>query len=140
MPSFSLLKSNTAKKRSTYLIAIFLSIWIGLASRIYSSLLTPFIAENAGDAIWAMMVYFGFRFLLANKSLPLSLLFSFLFSFSIEFSQLYQDNWINHVRSTRLGALILGQGFLFADLFRYTAGIFLAYAIDGCIHVIKKRK
>ncbi|WP_231472969.1 DUF2809 domain-containing protein [Heyndrickxia ginsengihumi] len=72
------------------------------------------------------MVYFGMRFLLAHKAPPIAMLLSFLFSFGIEFSQLYQTDWINQIHRTWLGALILGHGFLTADLIRYTIGMFIA--------------
>lgn len=116
--------------RIPYLLAAFISILLGLASRKYSYLIPLFLANNAGDTIWAMMVYFGFRFLFVKKSQSLSVLLSFLFSFGIEFSQMYQGELINQIRSTLLGALILGQGFLTADLLRYTTGIIIAAVLD----------
>ncbi|WP_423800912.1 DUF2809 domain-containing protein [Neobacillus sp. SAB-20_R2A] len=117
-------------KRSMYLTTIIIVILLGLASRKYGQFLPPFIAENAGDALWAMMVYFGFRFLLAKKSIQTAIILSILFSFGIEFSQLYQANWINQIRGTVLGALVLGQGFLAVDLLRYLVGILIGSLID----------
>jgi hypothetical protein len=38
----------------------------------------------------------------------------------IEFLQLYQAERINAVRSNKLGALVLGSGFLWSDLICYT--------------------
>src|SRR5690349_4266823 len=96
--------------RKTYLIYMIAMIFLGLASRKYSYALPFFLAENAGDALWAMMVYFGFRFLLVRTPISLGIMFSLLFSFGIEFSQMYQANWINHIRSNWLGALVLGKG------------------------------
>ncbi|MFC9540003.1 DUF2809 domain-containing protein [Lysinibacillus sp. NPDC056959] len=118
------------KMRIIYLIAIAITISLGLASRNWSTLLPSFVAQNAGDILWAMMVYFGFRLLLVRKSALTAILLSFLFSFGIEFSQLYQEDWINQIRGTTLGALILGKGFLVEDLVRYTAGIIIAIVLD----------
>lgn len=116
--------------RIAYLIAIVITIFLGLASRKWSLLLPSFVAQNAGDMLWAMMVYFGFRLLLVHKSTLTAIWLSFLFSFGIEFSQLYQEHWINQIRGTTLGALILGQGFLVADLVRYSVGIIIATVLD----------
>ncbi|MGE7110000.1 DUF2809 domain-containing protein [Lysinibacillus sp. NPDC047702] len=116
--------------RIAYVIAIIITIFLGLASRKWSFFLPLFVAQNAGDILWAIMVYFGFRFLLVRKSTLVAILLSFLFSFSIEFSQLYQEDWINQIRATMLGALILGKGFLTEDLIRYTAGIVFAAVLD----------
>lgn len=116
--------------RIAYVITIIITIFLGLASRKWSLFLPLFVAQNAGDVLWAIMVYFGFRFLLVRKSTLVAILLSFLFSFSIEFSQLYQEDWINQIRTTMLGALILGKGFLTEDLIRYTAGIIFAAVLD----------
>lgn len=122
--------SHRGKTRTIYFIFVFFTIFLGLASRKYSSLLPSFVAENAGDVLWAMMVYFGFRFILLKNRQFSSIILSFLFSFSIEFSQLYQADWINHIRHTTLGALILGKGFLAVDLIRYVAGILIGAVFD----------
>ncbi|WP_309145332.1 ribosomal maturation YjgA family protein [Paenibacillus mendelii] len=53
-----------------------------------------------------------------------------LFCLFIECSQLYQAGWINDIRATVIGALILGKGFLAVDLVRYAAGIGAAYGLD----------
>jgi glycopeptide antibiotics resistance protein len=125
--------------RRTYLLAVVITILLGLASRKFSHVLFSFLAENAGDVLWAMMVYFGHRFLFLKKSLLTAILLSFLFSFGIEFSQLYQEDWINQIRGTLLGALILGKGFLTVDLIRYTTGIVIAASLDR-VTIIKKQK
>ncbi|MCH6269194.1 DUF2809 domain-containing protein [Bacillus sp. FJAT-50051] len=119
-----------SKKRVIYSITILVVIILGLASRKYSHMLPPFLADNAGDALWAMMVYLGFRFLLFRKRILTALLLSLIFSFGIEFSQLYQAGWINQIRGTVLGALVLGHGFLMVDLLRYTIGIMIGSFID----------
>lgn len=120
-------------RRFAYLISMVLTMILGLASRTFRDFLPMFFAENAGDALWAAMVYFGFRFLLVRKSLSTSILISFLFSYGIEFSQLYQADWIIQLRNTLLGGLILGKGFLAEDLLRYTAGILIGAAHDKIV-------
>lgn len=123
-----------------YLFAVILTIIFGLASRKFSPLLPIFVAENAGDALWAMMVYFGFRFLLVRKSLLTAIFLSFLFSYGIEFSQMYQAEWINQLRGTQLGSLILGKGFLIVDLIRYAIGIIVATVMDKMALSARKLK
>lgn len=123
-------ESINLRSRIVYIIAVALAIILGLCSREYSHMLPVYVADNAGDMLWAMMVYFGFRFLFVGKSLNVALLLSILFCFGIEFSQLYQEEWINQLRNTMIGALILGKGFLFVDLIRYTVGIGLGVLLD----------
>jgi Protein of unknown function (DUF2809) len=89
-----------------------------------------FIHDYAGDAIWAGMIYFGFRFLFINAPLKTSFLYTLLFTYCIEVSQLYQADWINAIRQTKLGGLVLGFGFLWSDLLMYFIGISLAWGLD----------
>ncbi|EGW38049.1 hypothetical protein DOT_3993 [Desulfosporosinus sp. OT] len=56
-----------------------------------------------------------------------------LFSFSIEISQLYHSQWIDSLRMTRIGGLVLGYGFLWSDLVSYTVGIGSGVLIERLI-------
>jgi hypothetical protein len=49
-------------------------------------------------------------------------------SFAVEFSQLVQVEWLERLRATRAGALVLGRGFLATDLICYAAGVALGVA------------
>jgi hypothetical protein len=100
-----------------------------------------FIHDYAGDAIWAGMIYFGFRFLLLKSPLKTSFIATILFSYCIEISQLYQADWINAIRHTKLGGLVLGFGFLWSDLLMYFIGIALAFLLDVWLSkFMEKRK
>ncbi|MBO3283796.1 DUF2809 domain-containing protein [Paenibacillus sp. FSL M8-0228] len=121
------------KARAAYLVAVLATILLGLGSRVFSSRLPEFVANHFGDALWACMIYFGLRMLWVNRQLSVALWGSLLFCFAIEFSQMYQAPWINHIRATTLGGLVLGKGFLAADLIRYTVGIVVSWTLDqGC--------
>ncbi|WP_227013641.1 ribosomal maturation YjgA family protein [Paenibacillus psychroresistens] len=98
--------------------------------RAYASVLPHFVAEHFGDALWAAMIYFGVRALLVRMSVLQAFLISLGFCYAIECSQLYQADWVNRIRSTLLGGLILGRGFLYVDLVRYCEGAIGAYLID----------
>lgn len=124
--------------RLIYFVAVVITIILGLTSRTFGELLPTFLASNLGDALWAAMVYFGFRSLLVEKSRITAFLLSFLFSFGIEFSQLYQEDWLNQIRETRLGGLILGRGFLVVDLIRYSIGIMIAGILDWWVGKISR--
>ncbi|QDY86093.1 DUF2809 domain-containing protein [Paenibacillus polymyxa] len=121
------------KARAVYLVAVLVMILLGLGSRAFSTHLPAFVANHFGDALWACMIYFGLRMLWVNRQLSVALWGSLLFCFAIEFSQMYQAPWINHIRATTLGGLVLGKGFLTVDLIRYTIGIVISWALDqGC--------
>lgn len=48
---------------------------------------------------------------------------SLVLAFAVEVSQLYHAPWIDGIRSTTLGGLVLGFGFLWSDLVCYLVGI-----------------
>ncbi|MFB5762129.1 ribosomal maturation YjgA family protein [Paenibacillus medicaginis] len=118
------------KQRLIYAATVLLTMLLGLTSRAYAEVLPDFVAKHAGDALWAAMIYFGFRVLFVRYKLFSTMLLSLLFCYGIEFSQLIQTDWLNGLRSTTLGALVLGRGFLAMDLLRYTAGIILAVSLE----------
>jgi len=113
------------KPRLTYFILIILTIILGLMSRHIAD-----IPLFIGDILWATMVYWIMRFLFITKSIQFSVIASLLFSYAIEFSQLYQAPWINNIRHTVIGGLVLGETFSWGDMLSYTVGVAIGVVID----------
>ena len=86
-----------------------------------------------GDILYAVMVYFGCRFLFINSDNFRRIFVPLLLCYGIELQQLYNSKWIIEIRNTTLGHYVLGQGFLWSDLVCYTAGVFMAFWIDGLL-------
>ncbi len=122
-----------------YAVLAVACIGLGLVSRAFRANLPAFLGEYGGDTIWAMMVYFLFAVLLARKPVWLVSLCALVFSYGIEFSQMIHAPWIDSVRATTLGGLVLGQGFLVSDLICYAAGILIALLIDTLIEGLRRR-
>lgn len=117
--------------RIWYALAVVFTIALGLLSRsAYAELLPDVVETYAGDTLWAVMVYLGFRFLISHKTVLHSAIAAMIFSFTIEFSQFYQADWINQIRGTTLGALVLGFGFKVSDLVCYSLGVSVALIVD----------
>ena len=89
-----------------------------------------FVLLYVGDAIWALLVFWLTCFVKPDWPLLYRGGTALLFAFLIEFSQLYQADWINNIRYTRLGGLILGFSFLPSDLVAYTAGVVTGIFLD----------
>lgn len=124
------------RNRLVYLILIIITIILGLLSRKVSGL-PSFIENYAGDTLWALMVFFIIAFVFNKKSTIFNILGAMFFSYSIEISQLYHAPWIDNLRNTTLGALVLGFGFLWSDLICYTVGIIIGAIIDKLINIKK---
>ncbi len=103
----------------------------GLATRSrWAVHLPPFVATYAGDALWSLLLYLALGAVFPRLATARTALLILSFSFLIEFSQLYQAAWINHLRQNRLAALVLGRGFLWTDFPCYSAGVLLGILID----------
>ena len=83
-----------------------------------------------GDVLYAVLIYFGLRFLFINLKTYKTFLLSLLFCFGIEILQLVQIDWLIAIRKTTLGHYILGEGFLWLDLLCYIMGTLVAFLID----------
>lgn len=118
------------RNRKVYFILILVVMGLGILSRKLSYLLPNFVNTYLGDAIWAAMIYVMMAFVFANKLPKEVAIFSLLFCYAIELSQLYQAPWINAIRNTTFGALVLGSGFLWSDLLAYALGVGMAFLIE----------
>jgi hypothetical protein len=83
------------------------------------------LSNNGGDALWALMVFVGFGFLLPRASTLKVALLALTFSWGVELSQLYHAPWIDAVRASFPGRLVLGTTFNWPDLPAYAVGIVL---------------
>lgn len=124
------LGSLPARSRWRYAFAAAATIVTGLASRAYAAHLPWWLAKNAGDALYATMVFFGFGFLAPRAKTSMVALAATTFCVAIEVMQLYQAPWINAVRATTPGRLVLGQGFHAFDLGCYVIGVALGVGLE----------
>ena len=111
--------------RFQYLLLTIFIIFLGLGSR-KINVFPLFI----GDVLYAVMMYFGLRFVLIHWKLKTIIVLSVSFCFLIETSQLLQFDWLISLRKTTFGKYVLGQGFLWSDLICYLIGTFFSYLID----------
>jgi glycopeptide antibiotics resistance protein len=125
--------SSRVRNQLIYLLLICLSVVTGIASRSHFRYFPDFLAEYLGDTLWAAMVYFFICLVFNRLKTKFVALFALIFSCLIEVSQLYQAGWINAIRSTLIGALALGHGFLWSDIVCYAAGVGFAVLIDWLI-------
>lgn len=119
---------NRMTKRLIYLLILFIIVCIGLYSKRMTGIITEII--DFKDVVWAVMIYFLFRIVFIDWSIKKVAAIGILFSLIVEVSQLYHDDWIDKLRKTFLGELILGSGFVWSDLFAYLCGIVFGIIID----------
>jgi hypothetical protein len=105
-------------------------VLLGLGSRRYAGALRPFVSAYAGDTLWATAAFLGIGLLLPVASTRRVAALALLFSVGIEVGQLYHAPWIDSIRRTTLGGLILGHDFVWSDLACYAVGVGVGVAFE----------
>lgn len=104
------------RNRLLYALMIIVVIILGLCSRKLINVLPNFLNIYLGDALWALLIFIGVGFIFREMESKIVALVGISFCYLIELSQLYHANFIDNIRKTTLGGLVLGYGFLWSDL------------------------
>ena len=89
--------------RTHYAITVITIIACGLFSRTISA-----VPLFVGDMLYAMMMVAIIRCVFVSRSLNKVCFWSLMLCFAIEYSSLISYEWLMQLRSTRMGALVLG--------------------------------
>ena len=109
---------------------IALVIVLGLGSRRFAASLPGVVAAYAGDTLWATAAFLGIGLLLPRASSWRVALLAMSLSVLVEVGQLYHAPWIDSIRRTTLGGLVLGYDFVWSDLACYAFGVALGVLIE----------
>ncbi len=106
------------------------TVALGLLLQRVRSGLPPVPGDVAGDALWAMLIYW-----LSGVAFPgvprwKRATTALLVCWSVEVSQLYRVPWLDGWRGTTLGHLVLGTDFDPRDFLSYGLGVLLAVALE----------
>ena len=121
---------QTNRNRFTYALLALLTIGVGLASRRFSDLLPPWLAKNAGDVLYAVMVYWLLGLCFPRLPPARTALAAGCFCFAIEFLKFLNAPWLVAARHNRFGMLVFGSGFHVSNLVCYALGVVIALLIE----------
>jgi len=119
------------RSRPIYALAVVVVIGIGLLWRSGLLPLPHFVAKYGGDSLWALVVFLCFGIVYPRSPTLRIGFIAICYSWSIEFLQLYHVEWLDRIRSTHLGQLMLGTTFNSPDLLAYVLGIALGASVEG---------
>jgi hypothetical protein len=118
------------RTRGAHAFSLVAVIALGLASRKYPSLFPDALGKYPGDALWALMVFLFLGIIRPSQSTGLRALIALGVAYLDEVSQLYHAPWINAVRTTTLGHLVLGSAFSWMDIVAYTVGVVTGSVVE----------
>jgi len=121
---------TASRNRLLYVVLALAVVAAGLLWRSGFIPLPPDLSNYGGDALWALMVFVGFGFLMPRASTLIVALLALTFSWGVEFSQIYHAPWLDAVRATIPGRLVLGNTFNWPDLPAYAVGIALGALVE----------
>jgi hypothetical protein len=113
-----------------WLTLITLATCLGIGSRRYAAAVPSEVAAYAGDTLSALAAFLAIGLPLPRSSTGRVALLALSFSIVIEVSQLYHAHWIDSIRRTTPGGLILGFDFVWSDLACYAAGVGLGILVE----------
>jgi hypothetical protein len=116
--------------RLRYVLLAALTIAVGLSVHLLGTGLDSAVRDITGDVLWASMIVWLVSAAAPTASLATRALIAIGVCYLVETSQLYHAPWIDSIRATLPGHLVLGSGFDRRDLVAYAAGVLLALLID----------
>lgn len=122
--------ARRTRSRPMYLLLTAVTILVGLASRRFAHFLPAVLHKNAGDILWATMVYFLVCLILVKQSTWRNAACAALFSIFIELFKFCHLPVIEIVRATTPGRLVFGYSFSWSNLACYGVGIGIGVMID----------
>jgi hypothetical protein len=131
--------STRLRHTLTGVVSIALTCILGLGSRQYAAELPRFVGLYAGDALWALALFLVLRLILPGQATGRVAALAYVLSVLVEISQVYHAPWIDSIRQTRLGGLILGFGFLWSDLACYAVGVGMGLILEACLTRLQRR-
>lgn len=111
------------RPRWAYLGWIVVVIGAGLMLRSGKAPLPGWVIKYGGDALWALVVFLCLGVARPSGSTRCLGWIALVVSWGVEFLQLYHAPWIDGIRATLMGRLVLGSSFNAPDLVAYGVGI-----------------
>lgn len=123
-------RTPSSRRRLAAGAAMLLALALGLASRHWPGVMPAALGKYPGDALWALMVFFGWCAVRPRARTADVAGCALATSAVVEVAKLWQAPWLVAFRATTLGHLLLGQVFSLRNLVAYGVGVLVGVALD----------
>lgn len=114
-------------------VCLLLTVGAGLLVHLRGAALGAAAQDIAGDALWAAMMVWWVALLLPLREWRVRGAIAYGICVAVETSQLVQTPWLDTLRATSLGHLVLGSDFDARDLTAYATGVLLALLLERLV-------
>jgi hypothetical protein len=121
------MKTTYRKYRLALLIGMILIIPLGYSVRFATGLGSPVFQDVFGSIAYQILLMFLFAFFYPRVNLVKVAIGVFILSSAIELLQLWQPPFLQAIRATWAGRVLLGNTFLLADFPPYAIGSFIGW-------------
>ncbi|WP_443662325.1 ribosomal maturation YjgA family protein [Clostridium sp.] len=128
------------RNRLLYSGMLIIVISLGLCSKMMANVIPNHMNLYLGDALWALMIFIVLGFVFREMETNIVAIIGISFCYIIEISQLYHASFIDNIRKTTLGGLVLGYVFSWSDFLGYAIGILIGVILEILWGVIQKHK
>jgi hypothetical protein len=122
--------ASSPRRRRAACAAAVATLVLGLASRHGGPLLPAALGKYPGDALWALMLFFGWCALRPCARTHGVALRALATCVAVECAKLWQAPWLVAFRHTTLGHLLLGHVFSWQNLVAYGVGVLAGVALE----------
>jgi hypothetical protein len=134
-------RSPLVRNRLLYILAVAILVVVSLPTRSSAAQYMPlFVVLYVGDTLWAMAIFLTFGVAFPKWRTRDLALFVLAGCWAVEFSQSYHTEWLDAIRRTTVGGLILGHGFLWSDVICYAIGVGLGVLLELAIWSLLSRR
>jgi hypothetical protein len=118
------------RNRLVYIVLMIPPIVLGIGSRKLGHGWPSFVTADLGDILWTVEAFLVIGLLRPRWSTAVAGIAAWVVSLADEVSQLFHAPWIDAVRATTLGGLLLGHAFIARQIALYAIGAVVAAALE----------
>ena len=120
---------DSQRRRLRYLVLAIGTIAVGLIVHRAGGMLPPALRDILGDALWAMMIVWWMGAAAPRSRLRTRGVAALAICVAVEISQRYHSPFLDGLRRTLPGHLVLGNGYDPRDLVSYAVGVVVAVVV-----------